>query len=329
MARNTLYPLKFAPILKNKIWGGDRIKTIYRHDTGVAGVVGESWDVSGMEGDDSVVINGFLEENTLSELVEVYMGDLVGDRIYERFGTDFPLLVKLIDAHDRLSVQVHPGEEMAQRCSGVHGKNEFWYVLDAEPGAYVSAGFECQMSEEVCREMVADNTLESALHRIPVSRGDALFIPAGCMHSIGAGCLILEIQQASDVTYRVYDYDRRDESGAPRELHVDSAMDAVDWAAWRHDKLNTDVKTNVLTPLIDLPCFTVNAMEIDRTKEYDLAMIDSFVILTCVEGHVTVKFDDDYLTLTDAESMLIPAETNSLTLTPTVKSRLLETYIKH
>lgn len=327
--RNTvLYPLKFAPILKSKIWGGDAIKSIYRHDAEGRHSIGESWDIAGMEDDDSEVINGFLEGNTLSELTEVYMGDLVGDHVYERFGAEFPLLVKLIDSRQRLSIQVHPDDELAERRHGLRGKNELWYVLHAEPGAYVTAGFGRPTSEDECRALLAGNTLEQSLHHIPVSKGDAIFIPAGCVHSIGAGCLILEIQQASDITYRVFDYGRRDDCGNPRQLHVDMAMEAVDWKNWHNDKLNVPVKLNDISPLIDRPCFSVSLMQLDRPKEYDLAVIDSFVILTCAEGHVTLHFAGDYITLTDAESILIPAEINSLTIVPTVKSLLVETYIK-
>lgn len=323
-----LYPLKFAPILKSKIWGGDRINKLYRHDSSTLTSIGESWEVSGMEGDDSVVINGFLRGNSLSELVEVYMGDLVGEHVYDMFGSEFPLLVKLLDAKDNLSVQVHPTDAMAEENGLVRAKNELWYVVDAEKNSSVIAGFEVPVDEELCRNMLEAKTLGNVLHRISVKKGDAIFIPAGCVHSIEPGCFILEIQQTSDVTYRLYDYDRRDADGNCRQLHIDEAMCAIDWQNWRNDKLNVVAKSNQMVTLLDRPCFTSNLMEIDVPKEYELAMIDSFVILTCVSGHVTLKFDNDYLTLTDAESVLIPAEMTSLTIVPTVPSRLIESYIK-
>lgn len=324
----SLYPIKFAPILKEKIWGGDAIRNVYRHDAGHREGIGESWDVSGMEGDDCEVVNGFLGGNTLSELAEVYMGDLVGDRVYSRFGAEFPLLVKLIDAKERLSIQVHPDDETAESQLGLRGKNELWYVLRAEPGAYVVAGFERPVLEEEFRAHIDNGTVEEVLHHVPVAEGDAIFIPAGCVHSIGAGCLILEIQQPSDITYRVFDYNRRDAEGCLRQLHIDEAMEAIDWGNWRNEKLNVSVRANDISPLIDRPCFTVNLMQIDRPKEYELGTIDSCVILTCARGHVTIRFGDDYITLTDAESVLIPAEMNTLTLVPTVPSLLVETYIK-
>lgn len=327
--QNTLYPLKFAPILKEKVWGGDKIKSIYRHSVDEKSPIGESWELSALQNGDCEVINGFLAGNTLSELTEVYMGDLVGDGVYAKFGDVFPLLVKIIDARQQLSIQVHPNDDMVfGEEDGASGKNELWYVLDADAGACVVAGFEKPMSQADCADYIAHNELENVLHRIPVKKGDVVYVPAGCVHSIAAGCLILEIQQPSDITYRLYDFNRRDKDGNLRQLHIDKAVAAIDWENWKVDKLPVAAKTNDLSNIIDNEYFTVNLMDIDRPKEYELAAIDSFVVLTCTEGHVTIQFDGDFITLTDMESVLVPAEMTSLTLVPTVKSRLIETYIK-
>lgn len=327
MTTDKLYPLKLTPILKTKIWGGKKIQKLYRHNDPNLSNVGESWDISAMTNDDCIVENGFLAGNTLSEIVEVYMGDLVGDRIYERFGNEFPLLLKIIDANDALSIQVHPGKNdtLAPQCSG---KNEMWYVLDATSEAYVIAGFNRQISREELITLIDNGKVESVVRKYPVSKGDTIFIPAGCIHSIGPGCLICEIQQPSDTTYRLYDYNRLDSSGLPRKLHIDQALDAIDYENWQNNKIIVSPLPNDVVNVVDYEYFTVNEMLLDKPQEYELSTIDSFVLLTCTEGHFTVRFDNDYLTITDGETILIPAETTSLYLNPTVPSRLLETYIK-
>jgi len=319
----TLYPLKFKPLLHEKVWGGERIKRIYRHDVPKMEHVGEAWDVVALNDEnDSEVINGFLEENTLSELTEVYMGDLVGDRVYEKYGNEFPLIVKVIDAADRLSVQVHPNDELAERKGEVGGKEEMWYVLDAEPGANVLLGFTQEVTAEQLRQMSKDGTVESVLQRFDVKKGDVFHIPAGVVHAMGKGCLILEIQQSSDVTYRMYDY------GRGRELHLDDALEAIDYEHWQGRKVGVQPRLNEDVNLVKSDKFVVNIIEIDKAKEYELAEVDSFVILTCAEGHVTVKWDGDYLTLVDGETLMVPAEMDSLLLVPTVKSKIIETYIE-
>lgn len=318
-----LYPLKFKPLLHEKVWGGARIKSIFRHDKPKMRSVGESWDVVALDdANDSEVINGFLAENTLSELTEVYMGDLVGDKVYEKFSNEFPLIVKVIDAADRLSVQVHPNDEVAERKGEAGGKDEMWYVLDAEPDAYVLLGFTQQISADELRKMCVDGTIEQVLQRFSVKKGDVFHIPAGVVHAIGKGCLILEIQQASDVTYRLYDYGRR------RELHIDDALEAIDYENWRGRKIGVHSKLNEVVNLVKSDNFVVNLIEIDKPKNYELTVLDSFVVLTCAEGHVTIKWNDDYLTLVDGESLMIPAEVDSLLLVPTVKSKLIETYLE-
>lgn len=324
-----LYPLKFKPLLKQKVWGGERIKTIYRHDKPVIDHVGESWDVVAIdEQNDSVALNGYLADNTLSELLEVYMGELVGEKIYERFGNYFPLIVKIIDAADKLSVQVHPNDEMAGQHDESFGKEEMWYVLHAEPGARVMLGFNRQVTRDELDRMSLDGTVEQVLESFDVHEGDVFHIPAGVVHSIGKGCTMLEIQQASDVTYRLYDYGRLDVDGKLRVLHLDEALEAIDYENWQGRKIGITPKLNDIVNLIDSDKFTVNIIEIDQPKEYEAVTIDSFVLLTCIRGHVSIQFDGDYINIVDGETILIPAEMDSIVMVPSVKSKIIETFIK-
>ena len=255
------------------------------------------------------------------------MGDLVGDRVYEQYGAEFPLLLKIIDSNRDLSIQVHPNDELADEEHGLRGKTEMWYVLDAEEDAYITLGFNRYVSKAEYIERVATSNLEEVLQKYPVKKGDVYFIPAGMVHSIGKGCLIMEVQQASDITYRIYDYNRKDADGNLRELHTELAQKAIDYENWQGRKITLQPAQNGIVNLVECPYFQVNEMQIDKPKEYDLAPINSFVLLSCVEGHVTLKWDDDYITLVEGETVLIPAEMNSLYIVPTVNTKLLETYI--
>ena len=322
-----LYPLKFKPIYKTKLWGGNRLQRYYRHDAAGAAGVGETWDVSAVRDNESVVENGFLAENTLPELIEVYLGDLVGDAVYERYGNEFPLLVKLIDAAQHLSIQVHPNDDIAAERHQSWGKTEMWYVLDAAPDAFIVAGFTRAIDKAEYLKLVSENRLEEVLQKHPVSKGDVFFIPAGCVHSIGAGCVLLEIQQTSDITYRIYDYNRTDADGNPRELHTDLAVDAIDFEHWKNEKIALLHQHNALQTVVKCPYFTSNLMILTKPQEYDLAPIDSFVLLTVLEGHVTCRYGDEYITAVDGETLLIPAEMNELLLVPTGEAKLLETYV--
>ncbi len=322
-----LYPLKFKPILKTKIWGGNKIRNIYRHDSHME-AVGESWDISGMEGDESEVTGGYLAENTLPELAEVYMGDLVGDHVYEKYGTEFPLLLKIIDAADNLSVQVHPDDDMALRTYGGSGKSEMWYVLDAEPGAMLAAGFSRETSRSELETAVATSAFDTLLRWHTVEKGDIFTIPAGTVHAIGRGCTVIEIQQPVDITYRLHDYNRIDSNGRPRELHVEPALEAIHYGDWRVEPLRVTPRCGEVVRVAEIGDIVVNLMALDHPKEYTVAQIDSFIILTCVGGHVKCVYGDDHLTLVPGESMLIPAEMTDMILVPTGDVRLIETYIR-
>lgn len=324
-----LYPLKFVPIYKTKIWGGNKFeKKFDRKD--VPANCGESWEISGVEGDVSVVSNGFLEGNTLDELLEVYMGDIVGDAVYEKFGNEFPLLIKFIDACDDLSVQVHPNDELAAERHNSYGKTEMWYVLDTENNAKIINGFRRDVERSEYTEALENGRLMEILNSINVHTGDIFFIPAGRVHAIGAGNLIAEIQQTSDVTYRIYDFDRRDSNGNLRELHTDLALDAIDYKYYDDYRTMYSPRINETINAIDCKYFTTNVFEFDMPIEKDFPEIDSFIIYICTNGSCRIEYDEDHssVSLGRGETILIPAIIKNLCFYPDGKASLLEVYIK-
>lgn len=311
-----LYPLKFTPIYKDKIWGGNKIKTVLNKDFGDLPNCGESWELSGVEGNVSVVANGYLEGNTLEELIEVYMGDLVGDQVFDKFGIEFPLLIKFIDANDDLSIQVHPDDKLSEKRHNAFGKTEMWYVLQADPGSKLQVGFNQQVDAEVYLEKLAKNQLTDILNFEEVAAGDTYFIPAGRVHAIGKGILLAEIQQTSDITYRIYDYDRRDSEGNPRELHTDLALDAIDFTIFPEYKTKAAVKANESVQLVQCPYFTTNVLQLTQVVEKDYNEQDSFVIFICLEGTVEIETESGSESITKGETILIPASIESVTLKP-------------
>ena len=236
-----LYPLKFHPILKKKIWGGERLAyKSEKHEESI----GESWEISAVEDNISVVSNGILADNDLQELIEVYMGDLVGDHIYEKFGIEFPLLIKYIDANDDLSIQVHPDDKTAKERHNAYGKTEMWYIVDAEKDASLVLGFNHEIDKATYLQALHHNKLMDLLNVQKVKKGESFFIPAGLVHAIGKGCLIAEIQQTSDITYRIYDYNRKDANGNTRELHTDLATDVIDYSYQPQHRVNYTPRDN-------------------------------------------------------------------------------------
>lgn len=323
-----LYPLKFAPIYKEKIWGGNKIKTILGKDFGKLPNCGESWELSGVEGNVSVVSNGFLAGNSLEELVEVYMGDLVGDKVFENFGNEFPLLIKFIDANDDLSIQVHPDDELAAERHNSYGKTEMWYVLQADPGSKLQSGFNQQIDQETYVEKLENGELTSILNFEEVAPGDVFFIPAGRVHAIGKGILLAEIQQTSDVTYRIYDYERLDASGNIRELHTDLALDAIDFTVWPEYKSQCTPKVNESVELVKCNYFTTNLLELDRKLEKDYNQLDSFVIYMCLDGELNLETESGSENIRKGETILLPATIEHVILKPVSPAvKLLEVYI--
>ena len=320
-----LYPLKFKPILKEKIWGGRRLGEKLGKRLPAGRAVGESWELSGLDGNRSVVRNGPLKGNDLEELIEVYMGELVGDRVYERFGLQFPLLIKYLDVQQPLSVQVHPNDDLAAERHGSYGKTEMWYVIDSEKDAELCLGFNRPVTKEEYLRHVADGTLADILARVPVKPDNAYFIPAGAIHAIGKGILIAEIQQTSDITYRVFDWNRVDKNGKGRELHTDLAADAINFAPDQHYDVTHKPEMNRSVNLVECPYFTTNVIEVKGQLVRSYEALDSFVIYMILEGNLTLKWNGGSETAVKGETILIPACIEQVTLEG--EGKLLEIYI--
>ena len=323
-----LYPLKFRPIIKQIIWGGDKL-AYKSNDQNVKSSIGESWEISGVQDNVSVVSEGFLTENTLEELTEIYMGELVGDKVYEKFGVEFPLLIKYIDARDDLSIQVHPDDATAKERHQAYGKTEMWYVVDAEKDAQLIMGFNKETDKMEYLSHLHNNTLTDILKTEHIKKGDCFFIPAGTVHAIGKGCFIAEIQQTSDITYRIYDYNRRDKNGNPRELHTELATDVIAFSYQKKHKTEVHQHMNHTEELVHCNYFTTNLLAFDKEIEKDYITIDSFVIYMCLEGNFTLVYDNDrFVKVAQGETILVPACLKNIFLIPEKEVRLLEVYIK-
>jgi len=327
---NNLYPLKFAPICKDKIWGGKKLNELLNKEYPDLPNCGESWEISGVQDEVSVVSNGFLMGNNLEELIEVYMGDLVGEKVYEKFGTEFPLLIKFIDANDNLSIQVHPNDELAMERHDAFGKTEMWYVVQADPCAKLISGFNRKIDKAGYLKYFKSGQLEEILNYEEVKAGDVFFMPAGRVHAIGKGIVVAEIQQTSDITYRIYDFNRVDDKGHPRELHVDLAVDAIDYSFvtnYRTDYKPIDDKS---VKLVDCQYFTTNLLPLTTSVERDFANLDTFVIYCCLEGKYSIGWEDQSITVEKGETILVPALISNFVLSAVngATAKLLEVYIK-
>ncbi len=324
---DTLYPFIFEPILKPVMWGGSdicRFKQIEPIQDGI----GESWEISGVPQSVSVVANGPLAGVSLDRLLTTAKEQLVGKKNYARFGNQFPLLIKFIDARDDLSIQVHPDDRLAMERHHSFGKTEMWYVIHAAPGAILYSGFREQITPDEYIETVENNTFTDKLMQHEVKRGDLFFLPAGRVHAIGAGCFIAEIQQTSDVTYRIYDFDRRDAAGNPRELHTELAKEAIDFTLREAYKTDYAQHKNHPVMLVSCPYFTTFLLEIDHKVERSYEAVDSFVIYICMEGSGTLRDDKgNEIAYRQGQTILFPADTVSVTIEPEGDSKLLETYI--
>ncbi len=323
-----LYPLKFEPIVKEKIWGGNKLSSLLNKNNDKKNL-GESWEISGVEGDISIVTNGFLKGNALDELIEIYMGDLVGDPVYEKFNKEFPLLFKFIDANQDLSVQVHPDDKLSKERHNAFGKTEMWYVLDAEPDSQLVSGFKKPTNKKEYLSALESGNLTSILKSHTVTEGDVFFIPAGDVHAIGSGVLLAEIQQTSDVTYRIYDYNRKDDSGNTRELHTELALDAIDFNDV-NDKVN--YKSNLLNEAVNLATcqyFITNRLKLTEVFERDVYYLNSFVVYMCVKGSAKIVYNEDQEESVGlGETILIPASLQNIQIYPDKEVELLEVYVK-
>lgn len=323
-----LYPLKFKPILKQTIWGGNKL-AYKSDDQAVKDSIGESWEISGVQDNISIVSEGALEGNSLQELIEVYMGDLVGDKIYDKFGIEFPLLIKYIDAQDNLSIQVHPDDATAKERHNAYGKTEMWYLADTDPQAELIMGFKKDTDKAEYLTALQNNTLPDLLNSEKVKKGDCFFIPAGTVHAICKGCFIAEIQQTSDITYRIYDYNRRDKNGNPRELHTELATDVIRFSKQEQHSIPYHTHENHTEELVSCNYFTTNILKFDKEIEKDYVNLDSFVIYMCLEGKFSLVYNvDQSIQVNKGETILIPAILKNIFLIPEKEAQLLEIYIK-
>ena len=324
---STLYPIKFKPVLKEAIWGGSALHEKFGKESRPGHLIGESWEVNGMSGESSVVANGFLKGNTLEEIIEIYMGDMVGDGPYEKYGNEFPLLIKFIDAHETLSIQVHPDDQLAYDRHHAWGKTEMWYIIDAAAEALIYTGFKNKTTKEEYLRYLDNKTLGDLINTTIVRPGDSFFIPAGMVHAIGAGVMLTEIQQTSDITYRIYDWDRVDATGKPREMHTELALDAInfdlnDTGLIRHEPL-----LNHPVTLAECKYFRTNLLQIDCPIIKDYSLTDSFIIYICTKGMVLVECFGNTEKIHAGETILIPSSSDSVTLIPAGTATLLEVFI--
>ncbi|MBF6598179.1 MAG: class I mannose-6-phosphate isomerase [Fermentimonas sp.] len=323
---SNLYPLKFKPILKSIIWGGSDI-TSFKNIEPIQDGIGESWEISGVEGDISIIENGHLAGTSLKSLLSESREKLVGAEVYHKFGNKFPLLIKFIDAQDDLSIQVHPDDKLAGERHNSFGKTEMWYVVKAAPGAFLYTGFEKDISPHEYEKSIEDNSFTDSLKKHTVKEGDVFFLPAGRVHAIGAGCFIAEIQQTSNITYRIYDYNRKDAQGNSRELHTELAKDAIDFKLYDTYQTEYNKELNKPVELVTCPYFTTNLLELNEFTKRDYSKKDSFVIYMCLEGSLNlVDNKGNSLFIERGESLLIPAETNYIEISPNNHCKLLEVF---
>ncbi|TLX71147.1 mannose-6-phosphate isomerase [Labilibacter sediminis] len=322
-----LYPLKFNPILKEMLWGGQKIPQKLNIEVDSDAKIGENFAVSGLANDLSIVADGALKGKNLAELIDQYKEELIGKKVFEQFGNKFPLLIKYIDANDDLSIQVHPNDEQAKIKHDSFGKTEMWYVIDTEDKASLISGFSKKTDAAEFEQMHQNKQLMELMEQHSTNEGDTFFIPAGKVHSIGSGNLIAEIQQTSDITYRIYDFDRKDKLGNPRELHHELAMDAMNFSDNESGKVDYALKANESVNLAECQYFTTNIIELNGEVEKDYNALDSFVIIMNVGGSCSVSANGVDTSLNEMEALLIPAAIKDVVLQTNESAKLLEVYI--
>lgn len=319
----SLYPIIFEPLFVYRIWGGTKLRDVLSKDF-IGDHIGESWEISDVKDNKTVVSQGELQGKTLTELIEMYGASLLGSDVITRFGNEFPLLVKCIDAKTPLSIQVHPDNEVALKRHNSRGKNEMWYIMQADTDAEITIGFKENTDTTTFNTHLTKGTVEDLLHTEKVNAGDVFYIPSGRVHAIGSGVLLAEIQQTSDITYRIYDYDRVDtKTGKKRELHNDLAAGVIDYTAKIDYKTKYELQQNDRSEVIDTPYFKTNILSVNGSLDLDYTSINSFVILMCVEGKVDVIYNQQKYTVLRGSSILLPAEINSVRLKSN-SARLLE-----
>ena len=319
--------LKFEPILKEKIWGGKKLNHLLNKNSNKDNI-GESWEISDVENDTSIVSNGNLLGKDLKELITKFKGDLIGEKIYTHFGEKFPLLIKFIDAKEALSIQLHPDDSLAKERHNSFGKTEMWYVMQADKNANLIVGFKKEVTSVEYIKNLENKTLLNILNVDEVSQGDVYFIPTGRVHAIGAGVLLAEIQQTSDITYRIYDWDRPNPDGTYRELHTEQAIDAIDYKVQESYKSTYSKAENTTSEVVSCPYFTTNVLPISKNVQVNHSDKDSFVIYMCVKGEVEFTCQNIQEKLSYGETILVPACMKEFEIFSKVNSELLEVFIK-
>lgn len=322
-----LYPLKFETVLMEKVWGGSALSSGYNKKSNGSSKIGESWELSAISDYQSVVSNGFLAGNNIEELIEVYMGDITGDSIYEKFGNEFPLLIKFIEAQEDLSIQVHPNDELAKKRHSAYGKTEMWYILESKKGAEIFTGFKDGVTKEDYENAVKNGGIEKLLNKEIAEPGDTFFTPAGRVHAIGAGIVLVEIQQTSDITYRIFDWNRKGTGKEKRELHTELALDAIDFNQTGKSKIRVEPELNKTENLVNCEYFNTNIISFNKPLDKEYFTNDSFVVYICIDGEFTILWDDSSERVTKGETILLPAMIKEVTLKPLNEARLLEVYI--
>jgi mannose-6-phosphate isomerase len=316
------YPLQFDPILKERIWGGEKLKTVLNKPI-TSQITGESWELSTVEGDVSIVSNGVLKGQSLTELIENHPEEVLGTAIYKKFGKQFPLLFKYLDAKTDLSIQVHPNDALAKKRHNSFGKTEMWYIMQADENARIIVGFKEKSNAKEYVAHLENKTLLDLLEEVKVITGDVFFLETGTVHAIGAGLVVAEIQQTSDITYRLYDFDRVDAEGNLRELHIDLALDAINYEKVETHK-SYSKETNKSNEMVNCPYFTTNYLPLDGTIKVSKSS-ESFTVYMCTEGTFQLEWDQIMYNYKKGDTILIPAAMSSYTLVG--KAALLEIYI--
>ncbi len=317
-----LYPLKFEPILKERLWGGTKLKDVLGKPS-ENDITGESWELSGVKGDISIVSNGPFSGTSLQEIIDKWPEELLGKRVVERFGKEFPILIKFIDAKQDLSIQLHPNDALAKERHNSFGKTEMWYVMNADKGANLIVGFNKNVTKEEYSKSLEKDTLLDLLNYEPVKEGDTFFINTGKIHAIGAGVLLAEIQQTSDVTYRVFDFNRQDKNGNLRELHTELALDAIDYGKKDDFKVVYDDQPNAVNEMVDCPYFKTTFINLNQNFNQDISKRDSFTIYMCVDGSAEISSDTGSVVIQKGETVLIPASSKTISI-DTTEAKLLE-----
>jgi mannose-6-phosphate isomerase len=322
-----LYPLRFEPLLKDKIWGGTSLVKNYGKKADHSRLIGESWEISAIQENLSVVSNGFLAGNNIEEIIEVYMGDITGEAVYEKYGNEFPLLIKFIEAKQDLSVQVHPDDTLARDRHNAYGKTEMWYILESDRNSKIYTGFIRPATKEIFKNALSGGNLIDLLNVENPAPGDAFMTPAGRIHAIGAGTILVEIQQTSDITYRVFDWNRKEPDGNSRDLHIDLAIDAIDYNASGKNKISKKPETDKTENIISCPYFHTNILQFSSLIRKDYNILDSFIIYICIDGEFIIHWENGAEPVKKGETVLLPAMITDVVLEPRPEARILEIFI--